>query len=173
MNSTPTNNLGQVTTGAERLRAVGHWLLAAAPDMNQSRWEWGENDVTFLRCGGLFTAISIRRGLVHAAAGSASPRLVDGFLEETLEGGPVIAAHDLDPYYALVPATTAFRWSQPGAKCLPSRQLLAVPPVDHTTYENGAAYWAVPMDTPAALCEPVLVERLVRTGLALLAEGGY
>ncbi|MFE3268095.1 hypothetical protein [Streptomyces sp. NPDC059215] len=147
-----------IVSGAERLRAAGHWLLGAAPDLAQSRFEWGEGDVTFLRCGGLFTAISMRRAIVHAAADSASPRLVDGFLEEAFDGGPVIAAYGLDPYYALVPASTAFRWAEPGAQCLPSRQLLTVPPVDRSTYENRASYWPVPM-RPGALLASLTLRR--------------
>ncbi|MET9127140.1 hypothetical protein [Streptomyces sp. NPDC004528] len=170
MNSTPTN--GQVTKGADRLRAAGHWLLTAAPDLNQSRREWDAEDVTFLRCGALFTAVSIPRAVVHAAAQSASPRLVDGFLAEALDGGPVIAAYGLVLYYALVPATTHLRWSQSGSECLPARQLLAVPPVDHATYENRQAYWAVPMDSAATLCMPALVERVVSVGRSRLTESG-
>ncbi|MGW4983123.1 hypothetical protein [Streptomyces mirabilis] len=153
-----------LTTGAERDLAITHWLLGAAPDLRQSRWEWAQDSQTFLRCGALFTAVRIPGVMVRAAAGTQDLGVVDRVLVEALGGGPVIATYGLSLYYALVPSTTARRWQELSAECLANRTLLAVPPVGRNTYD-GDAYWAAPMEGPAELCVPETVKRFVRYAL--------
>ncbi|MEV5551922.1 hypothetical protein AB0L35_38305 [Streptomyces sp. NPDC052309] len=161
-----------IVTGADRALAVETWLLSAAPDLKTARWEWRQGGPTFLRCGGTFTAIRIPGSVVHAAAGTAEPRAVDGYLEEALDGGPVIAGHGLTRYYALVPASTGPRPDLvPGADCLAPRTLLGVPPVRRTTYQGGESYWSVPMDSPGELCLAAAVDGLAHEGLRCLGEG--
>ncbi|MGW0086544.1 hypothetical protein [Streptomyces sp. NPDC003393] len=155
-----------MTTGAERRLAVEHWLLCSAPNCRESLWEWREDDVTFLRCGARFTALRLSGAVVHAAAGTADPVQVGAYLAEVLDGGPVIAAHGLSRHYALVSpmAARSQKRREPVAECLPPRTLLGVPPVARTTYQAGATYWAVPMDSPGELCIVALVDQLARRG---------
>ncbi|MFF3909799.1 hypothetical protein ACFYZJ_28350 [Streptomyces sp. NPDC001848] len=141
-----------------------HWILCAAPDVAVARKEWQEGMEALLRCGVLFTAIRILGFFVYAAAGGEEPVDVDAFLTKALEGGPVIASSGLSRYYALVPPSTARQWRDQSTECLAPRTLLGVPSVRRTTYEDGRSYWAVPMDSPAALCTPDLVDQLARFG---------
>ncbi|MER6367471.1 hypothetical protein ABT255_03665 [Streptomyces mirabilis] len=155
----------QIVMQQERELAIAHWLLGAAPDVTQSRWEWAQDSETFLRCGGLFTAVRIPSVIVRAATGAQDPSLVDRVLAEALDGGPVIATYGRNLYYALVPSSTGRHWQEPSAECLVNRTLLGVPPVGRNTYDGGRPYWAVPMDGPAELCMPEDVKRFVRHAL--------
>lgn len=159
-----------IALGSERRLAVEHWLLVAAPDISQARWEWGRGDLTFLRCGAMFTALRIPGDTARAAAGTDDPGEVDAYLAGVLEGGPVIAAHGLTRYWALVPPSKVRNRWRPVAECVVPRTMLGVPPVDRTTYEGGASYWSVPIDTPGELCHVGLVDRLVERGRRRLDE---
>lgn len=153
--------------------AVEQWLLTAARDVQQARWEWEEDGPTFLRCGPTFTAIRLPGDLIRAAAGSSDPAAVDPFLAEALNGGPVIGPHGLHDYYALVPPTSGLRWKHHDIECLAWGMWLAVPPVRRTAYRAGGheEYWAVPVSEPAELCDVVAVDELARCGRQRLGEG--
>lgn len=153
-----------LVTGRERQLAVAHWLLAAARDRDKAREEWLTQDAALLACGGIFSAVRMPGELVRAAAQTADEVKVDVFLRHALDGGPVIRGRYSDQYYALVPASTAWRrppCSVPGLECLGKSHYLGVPAVDRTQPE-GRAYWSVPMDSPGELCEPRLVWAMVR-----------
>jgi hypothetical protein len=147
-----------IAADRERVLLVEEWLLGAAPDVRQARWEWGEGGLTFLRCGGLFTAIRLPGDLVQAAAASSNPTEMDAYLAEVLDG-PVIASRGR--YYALVAPSTGVEWKHPGAECL-AWGTLGVPPVTRTNCEDSLGYWAVPMRRPRELCDTNAVLQLVR-----------
>ncbi|MGW0495006.1 hypothetical protein ACWD0Z_06080 [Streptomyces sp. NPDC003007] len=142
---------------------VEDWLLAAAPDVQQARWEWGDGGLTFLRCGGLFTAIRLPGDLVRAAAGSSKATEVDAYLAEAL-GGPVIASRGR--YYALVPPGTADEWPSLVVECLGEGTYLGVPRVDRIGLdeETQASYWSVVIPRPGVLCKAADVLALVMAG---------
>lgn len=148
-----------IAADRERVLLVEEWLLAAAPDVQQARWEWGEGGLTFLRCGGLFTAIRLPGDLVQAAAASSNPTEMDAYLAEVL-GGPVIASRGR--YYALVAPSAGVEWRHSAAECLAWGTWLGVPPVTETNCQNTVGYWAVPMRRPRELCHAGAVLQLVR-----------
>ena len=78
-----------VHTRFERQLAVGHWLLAAAPDIKEARKEWAVDGIALLRCGGIFSAIRVPAEVVHAAAGTEELHQVNAYLSAALMGGPV------------------------------------------------------------------------------------
>lgn len=146
--------------------SVEGWLLTASPYPGTGRHEWDEGDVTFLRCGSLFSAVRMPRDLVHAAAETSVPDEVDWFLLTALDGGPVFASRRLGFYYALVSADVPNYWTGPAAQCVKADTTLAVPPVWQTDYVNGGSYWPVPPPGVGAFCLPSLVARLTTYGLA-------
>ncbi|MEU6194539.1 hypothetical protein [Streptomyces sp. NPDC047061] len=162
------------TTGAALPRggelSVEAWLLTASPHPGIGRWEWESGDVTFLRCGGLFSAVRMSRKLVHAAAGTSIPGEVDWFLSTALDGGPVFASRRLGRYYALVAADAPNYWTGPGAHCVAADTALAVPPVWQTDYDCEESYWPVPPRGVGAFCLLSLVARLTAHGLAQAAS---
>lgn len=154
-------------TTAERQLAAAHWLLSAHPAPDRARKEWAaEGGLALLPLGTLFSAVRIPARLVHAAAGREDPAAVDAFLAEALHGGPVICDPRGRRYYALVPASTAVRWRQPGAECLGRDTYLGVPRLDAVNLNAGAwsSYWSVPMPSAAELCTPAAVAQLVAFG---------
>ncbi|MGI5193050.1 hypothetical protein ACQEVY_05310 [Streptomyces sp. CA-288835] len=155
-----------VTTRAERELVTAHWLLAAADSHDEARAQWHRHGLALLRCGTLFSAVRIPARLVHAAAGSEDPATVDAFLAEALHGGPVICARRGRHFYALVPASTAARWRQPGAECLGRDTYLGVPRPDAVglDHQAWASYWSVAMPSAAELCTPTAVAQLVAVG---------
>ncbi|MFI8832393.1 hypothetical protein ACIGPN_15305 [Streptomyces afghaniensis] len=144
----------------ERAVLVEDWLLAAAPDVQQARWEWSEGGLTLLRCGELLTAIRLPGTLVRTAAASSDPTEVGTYLAEVLDGGPVIASRGR--YYPLVLPSAGVAWQHPDAECLAWGTWLGVPPVTETNCHNPMAYWAVPMRRPGELCDAEAVLHLVR-----------
>ncbi|GAB2968552.1 hypothetical protein GCM10023080_034350 [Streptomyces pseudoechinosporeus] len=155
-----------VHTSADRELATAHWLLASADSHDEARAQWHKHGLTLLRCGTLFSAVRIPARLVHAAAGSEDPATVDAFLARALHGGPVICDPRGRHYYALVPASTAVRWRQPGAECLGRDTYLGVPRPDAVGLDHRAwsSYWSVPMPSAAELCTPAAVAQLVAVG---------
>ncbi|MEU8473081.1 hypothetical protein AB0F30_35270 [Streptomyces sp. NPDC029006] len=156
---------------AERHPGIGRWLLAAVEDPLSAEEEWEGAGLTYVPCGGLFTAIRVPGFLVHAAVQSREPAKVDAFLADALAGGPVIASPGLSRYYVLVPAGAAQRWRHSGMECLPNRTLLAVPAMTLTTYRPGVHYWSVLPETPGGLCSLGRVDALTRYGQRRWAEG--
>ncbi|MGW1034991.1 hypothetical protein ACWD4Z_22745 [Streptomyces antibioticus] len=172
----------QVHSAAERRLAVEHWLLSTLPDprgREVARRQWREMGAAMLPMGGLISAVRIPARLVHAVARTTEPADVDGFLEDALDGGPVISVlHGGPRYYALVPGsmprtwhTAAEEWRASEVDCLGRDALLGVPPVGRVEYDPGtwASYWSVPMASAGELCAPLSVARLIAAGVHRLA----
>ncbi|MFI1226083.1 MULTISPECIES: hypothetical protein [unclassified Streptomyces] len=154
-----------MTTGAERLLATEHWLLAAAEDRHQAVTAWAGGGLALLRCGGTFAAARIPAARVQAAAISAEPQEIDRYLAKRLEGGPVICDRAASWYYVLVPASTARRWTVSGSTCLGIGASLGVPRPGTTAASDARVYWSVPMDSPGMLCHPAAVTGTVTAGI--------
>ncbi|MEU8530976.1 MULTISPECIES: hypothetical protein [Streptomyces] len=159
-----------VHTRRDRELAAATWLLLAAPDSTTARYEWNAYGLALLRCGGLFSAVRIPAGLVHAAAGTETREGVATFLTDALAGGAVFHDAGGRQYYALTPASTARMWRLTEAECLGEDAFLGVPATDLTAPDpRCTAHWVVPMAGPAALCMPGDVARLVLTARDLAA----
>ena len=162
-----------MTTTEYRELAAAHWLLSAHPEPNQALQEWlSDGGLVLLPLGTLFSAVRIPGHLVHAAAGSEDPTVVDEFLAEALFEGPVICDPRGSRYYALVPAGTTVTWRDPRAECLGHGTYLGVPRLDavHPNHRAWSPYWSVPMPSAAELCGPYAVAQLVAVGGHLTAE---
>ncbi|MEV0016724.1 hypothetical protein [Streptomyces tendae] len=122
--------------------------------------------MTFLRVGGLFSALRAPAALVRAAVGSTDPDTVAIRLAQELEGGPVIAAHSTTHFYFLMlPAAASTTGRVQGAEYLARGTLLGVPPLTvNASQEPGGSYWAVPMISPVRLCHAPWVMRLLERG---------
>ncbi|MFC8341198.1 hypothetical protein ACFUJX_29850 [Streptomyces rubiginosohelvolus] len=165
-----------VQLGREQRLAGGHWLLGAAPSLQEARATWEESGSAWLRPGVLFGAVVVRAGVVHAALGMDSPigcaPLVD-------IGGPVFYSDAgfgrEGAYTALVPAPVALVWSVNGSLPHHRRALLEVPAPQVVMPERaGRPWWVVPLDGPGLLCDPNLLADLVKqgTGTPGDTEGG-
>lgn len=173
-----------VHTSADRRLAVEHWLLSTVPGVGRerARMEWQEHAVTMLPLGTLFSAVRLPGDLVLAAACSDwDPPTVDAFLDEMLDGGPVICDPHQRRFYALVPASMPIKWRQAaadwrrvGVDCLGHGTILGVPRVDTTEFDAQvyASYWSVPMSSAAMLCAPLHLARLIAAGVQRLGYGG-
>jgi hypothetical protein len=175
-----------VHTTADRRLATEHWLLAAHPSPEQARKEWGQRGgVALLPLGTLFSAVRIPRELVLSAANVEESGdylvdvMVDHFLFEALHGAPVICDLHQARYYALVPASMPAKWHKAaadwralGVDCLGRGTLLGVPNVKAKKPDatKWASYWAVAMDSPGELCEPLAVARLIAAGQRRMAQ---
>ncbi|XUL90983.1 hypothetical protein ACQ86D_33770 [Streptomyces galilaeus] len=163
-------------TSFERRLAVEHWLLSTVPGMgrDRARMEWREHAVTMLPLGTLFSAVRLPGDLVLAAACSGwDPEQVDAFLDETLDGGPVICDPHQRRFYVLVPASMPDKWRKAaeewrplGVECLGHGTILGVPRVDATesSADVYASYWSVPMSSAGVLCAAVDAARLIAAG---------
>lgn len=133
-----------------------------------------------LQLGTLFSAVRIPGSLITALApGCTTPGEIDQWLAEVLNGGPVIADRRFHRYYALVPTSMPATWKQQfddwrvdNVDCLGQDTYLGVPSVTATEYDpqNCDGYWAVPMASPAQLCEPLVVARMVAAGVHRLTD---
>jgi hypothetical protein len=173
-----------VHTSADARLAVEQWLLSTVPGVGRerARMEWQEHAVTLLPLGTLFSAVRLPGDLVLAAACSRwDPPTIDAFLDETLDGGPVICDLNQHRFYALVPASMPAKWKgaaedwRPlGVECLGHGTVLGVPRTDATEADaqRYASYWSVPMPSAAMLCAPLHVARLIAAGAQRLCYGG-
>ena len=170
-----------VHTSSDRRMAVEHWLLSTVPGgANRARMEWQKHAVTMLPLGTLFSAVRLPGDLVLAAAHSGwNPLVLDAFFDEVLDGGPVICDLQQRRYYALVPAgmpvkwqTAAEEWSSLGVECMGRGWVIGVPRVDITEPDADVypSYWSVPMPSPAMLCAPLHVARLIAAGCHALGR---
>ncbi|WP_018569273.1 hypothetical protein [Streptomyces sp. PsTaAH-124] len=168
-----------VHPAADRRLATEHWLLSTRPDSRQARLEWAEYGGAALPLGTLFSAVRIPAALVHALAASTEWDAVDAFLAEALDGGPVICDPRWSAYYALVPASVpvtwrpdTYGWRSQDVECLGRGTYLGVPALTATTFRDHGPglYWSVPMESPAELCAPLTVARLIAAGAHRLAD---
>jgi hypothetical protein len=160
-----------VHSGRDRQAAAASWLLLAAPDQRKALVEWEREGLTLLRCGGLFSAVRIPASIFHAAAGTEDPRELTAFLREALDG-PVFFDRSGLHFYALTPHSTARLWKVADSECLGADFFLGVPATSVTAPDpRFRAWWAVPMDGPAALCFPATVAGLVQYGRSRLTTG--
>lgn len=168
-----------VHTRADRELATAHWLLSAHPVPVRARQEWNDNKVALLPLGTLCSAVRLPARLVHAVACCGDPAEVDAFLDDVLEGGPVICDPRGLRYYALVPGSmpttwcdAAEEWRSLGVECLGRGTYLGVPRVDLVDFDPRTlvSYWSVPMPSAAVLCAPLKVARLIAAGKRVLEE---
>ncbi|MEV0175405.1 hypothetical protein AB0I00_30345 [Streptomyces sp. NPDC050803] len=167
-----------IVTACDRRLAIEHWLLSACSSADRARMEWQQHGITMLRLGGVFSAVRLPGRLVYAAAASARPDDVDPFLEDALDGGPVICDPHGPRYYALVPAgmprkwrAAADDWEPLGVECLGHGAYMGVPRVTAVEHNpNWASYWSVPMPSAGVLCPPLALARLIAEGARRLAE---
>lgn len=165
-----------VHSSADRRLATEHWLLSTQPPARHDRirMEWQEQTVALLPLGTLFSAVRLPFDLVLAAARLKwEPAQVDAFLDEVLDGGPVICDPYGSRYYALVPASVPEKWKQAveewrplGVECLGKGTYLGVPRLEAVEFDPSgcASYWSVPMPSAAMLCAPLHVARLIAEG---------
>lgn len=163
-----------VHTAAHRRSAIAHWLLSALPasSRDRARLDWQRYEVALLPLGTLFSAVRIPGRLLVTLAGSTESSALDDFLSHALDSGPVICNPRFLRYYVLVPASMPRTWREAvddwralDVDCLGHGSYLGVPSVD--TVDRVPAhmpYWAVPMDSTAALCRPLAVARLIAAG---------
>ncbi|EYT84280.1 hypothetical protein CF54_02355 [Streptomyces sp. Tu 6176] len=168
-----------VHPAADRRLATEHWLLSTHRDPRAARLAWREHGAALLPLGTLFSAVRIPAALVQVLAGSSALPEVDAFLAEALHGDPVICDPRFGTYYALVPASmpatwreTVDGWRSDDVECLGRGTYLGVPKLSMTTFDGYAAssYWSVPMASPAELCAPLTVARLIASAAHLLAD---
>ncbi|MFE9454492.1 hypothetical protein [Streptomyces sp. NPDC006739] len=162
-----------VHSSADRRLATEHWLLSTRSAPSQARLEWQEQGVALLPLGTLFSAVRIPARLVHSIAGTEEADDTDEFLEDALDGGPVICDPHGRRYYVLVPAGMPRTWrhaadewrSKLDVELLGRGTYLGVPRLTDVRHNphTYASYWAVPMHSPAALCTPLRVTRLLTT----------
>ncbi|MFF4823144.1 hypothetical protein ACFY20_08915 [Streptomyces sp. NPDC001312] len=163
---------------ADRQLATEHWLLSTHPRPKQARAEWAEHGVALLPLGTLFSAVRIPGALIQAVAATTDADEIDAFLQEALADGPIICNPRHFRYYALVPASMPLTWRQAAddwsvqdVDCLGRGCYLGVPPLNTTKARREAdAYWSVPMPSPAMLCWPLTVARLIAAGAHQLTE---
>lgn len=170
----------------ERQLATGQWLLSTVPGpgRDRARREWQKNAVTLLPLGTLFSAVRLPGDLVRAAGllgRKPDMAQVDACLDEVLDGGPVICDPQGRRYYAIVPPSmpesyqrAAEDWRPLGVEILGRGTYLGVPPVHLVEFDKEAcvSYWSVPMQSPAMLCAPLAVARLIAAGMQRLGVGG-
>jgi hypothetical protein len=157
-----------------------HWLLSTRPEPSQARLEWQEHGVALLPLGTLFSAVRIPGRLVHAVAESEEPDEIGGFLDDALDGGPVICDPHSLRYYALAPASMPRAWhhaagtwrTQLDVELLGHGTHLGVPSLQHIDHNPRAypSHWAVPIHSPATLCAPLRIARLLTMAHHTLAE---
>jgi len=169
-----------VHPGAERHLATEHWLLATLPEegRERARREWlSPRRFTMLPLGGLLAAVKVPARVVLALSGGQFPSTeIDHFLNQALDGGPVICDVDASLYYFLVPVSvprtwdgTDARWRAQDVDCLGRGAHLGVPALSVEEYDpRTRMYWSVPMPWMATTCQPLAVARLVAAGVHAL-----
>ncbi|MEV6959769.1 hypothetical protein AB0M97_11325 [Streptomyces sp. NPDC051207] len=179
----PADAEGRVHCGSDRRPAVEHWLLStlSTEERKQALTQWRDHSAALLPLGDLFSAVRIPRHLIEALARTAVPADLDEFLDQALDGGPVICDDRRGRrYYALVPATMPVTWHQAvdewrsmDVDCLGRGTYLGVPRVEAVDPVSGGpgSYWSVPMSPTAALCSPLHVARLLAAARQELTAG--
>lgn len=174
-----------VHPAADRRLATEHWLLSTLPaaGRDRARVEWRQHGVAMLPLGTLFSAVRIPGSLILAITGTLNPRDIDTFLEDALDGGPVICDPHRASYYALVPASMPGTWrneaedwedwQDANVGVLGRDTYLGVPPLNAVALDPAApaSYWSVPMESAAVLCAPLTVARLIAAARECLEAG--
>ncbi|MFF9177877.1 hypothetical protein [Streptomyces sp. NPDC014793] len=161
--------------------AVADWLLSALSESSRRRAieEWERHGLAVLPLGTLFSAVRLPGSLVLAVCGESMPsEEADQFLDEALDGGPVICDPRGHRYYALVPASMPRTWHQAAEEwrtrevdCLGRWVYLGVPRPDVDQPDAASAsYWSVPLASAATLCRPLTVARLIAAGWQALGK---
>ncbi|MFD3612407.1 hypothetical protein ACFWXA_30935 [Streptomyces atroolivaceus] len=148
--------------------ASGHWLLPAAPVLEDAHADWKNKGSAWLRPGVLFGAVTAPASLIHAALGLDDPVACAPPLAEGLEGGPVFYHPEgfgrEGSYVALLPASVGLAWGVQGSLSHPYRALLQVPAPDVIEPQEDGPWWVVPLDGPGLLCPPDRLAALVNLG---------
>lgn len=169
-----------VHPAADRQLATAQWLLSTLDEEGRSRarTEWAEHRLALLALGTLFSAVRIPGRLVHALADPTEPADADSFLNDALDGGPVICDPNAIRYYALVPGSmpekwrgAADDWRPLGVEVLGRGTVMGVPRMDVVEFDprTHSSYWSVSMSSAAMLCEPRDVARLIAAASRQLA----
>ncbi|WP_436985069.1 hypothetical protein [Streptomyces sp. enrichment culture] len=168
-----------VHTPFDRRSAIAQWLLTALPasSRDHARLDWEQHGVALLPLGTLFSAVRIPGRLLTTLTGSNESSVLDDLLSHALGGGPVICDPRFFRHYALVPPSMPRTWREAvddwrvlDVDCLGRGSHLGVPRVDTEERTRAPApYWAVPMDSAAALCRPLAVARLIAAGRHCMA----
>lgn len=152
------------TEAALQHEAVVTWLASSLSRPSDARRQWADFHLAVLALGSRFSAVRLADDLVYAVAGR-------GTANDALRNlrGPVI--HDMRGrrFYALVPPSPPPPSLGPYAAHLGLGHFVGVPRVgDNMPGERLASYWAVPMPTPGALCDPLRLAELIEAGTAVL-----
>jgi hypothetical protein len=142
--------------------AIVRWLTSTTRHPDIAEQDWADGRPAMLRTGILYDAVRMPQELVHAAAGSTVPDIVNGALAEVLDG-PVVC----EPgrwYYALVPPGTCEVWRSAMSVARGRGGWLGIPRPDRIDPAPDAPYWAVPIEEIGGLCPPVAVTELLRVG---------
>ncbi|MFI6343993.1 hypothetical protein [Streptomyces sp. NPDC050560] len=160
-----------VSAPAYRTGAAASWLAQAHPRPAEVYEAWTHPyGVAALPCNGPFTAVRLPENVVRAAVDRDAPAVVHARLAEILHG-PVVHDPQHQRYYALVPAGVSKGWRVPGVECLGPQYYLGTPNPTAIRPSGMNGYWAVPMDGPGHLCDPVAVEEVARLGRERAAAG--
>lgn len=157
----------QSTSGGNRPKTGGDWLLAAAPSTRQARAQWTDTGAAWLLPGARFAAVTIPARTLHEAVGRSGPRECAPHLARALDGPLFCRPAEFGPdagYTALLPAREHVMWRRPGTVVRSPRALLLVPAPDVWEPVTDGPWWVVPPDEVGTLCTPTRL-------LALLAEG--
>ncbi|MFI6343924.1 hypothetical protein [Streptomyces sp. NPDC050560] len=156
---------------AARGAATAVWLASAHPRPAEVYEAWSHPyGVAALPCNGPFTAVRLPENVVRGAVDCDDLSTVHARLADALHG-PVVHDPQHQRYYALVPAGAVRGWRVPGVECLGSEYYLGTPNPAAIRPSGVNGYWAVPMDGPGHLCDPVAVEELARLGRERVAAG--
>ncbi|MEV5941306.1 hypothetical protein [Streptomyces sp. NPDC051994] len=157
---------------AAQREAVAAWLADSLNKPSNARQQWADGHVAVLALGRRFSAVRLAEELVYALALHDDNDFVVTTTVLHMLNGPVIHDPCGRRFYALVPPASPGPSLGPYATFLGFSHYVGVPRVGDTEPEGPhASYWAVPMRTPGALCDPVRVYSMIMTGTGLLNHG--
>ncbi|MCT9087474.1 hypothetical protein N4G70_01180 [Streptomyces sp. ASQP_92] len=157
---------------AVRREAVAAWLAGSLNRPRNAHQEWAACGIALLALGRRFSALRVAEELVCATARGTDTTTVNNLLRDALHG-PVIHDPRGRRFYVLVPSSPPVQSLGPYATYLGLGTYLGVPHIEwRRPDERHGGYWAVPMETPGALCDPDRVLGLIEAGSAALDEGG-
>ncbi|MFI6689252.1 hypothetical protein [Streptomyces sp. NPDC050485] len=155
-------------TDAAQREAVAAWLADSLNRPSSARRQWADCHLACLALGRRFSAVRLASDLVCAVAGSGMDLTTASTVLRALNG-PVIHDPRRRPFYALVPPSSPGPDLGQYAKYLGVGHYVGVPRVgDNEPDARLASYWAAPMASPGALCNPVRVVELAEAGTAAL-----